>query len=263
MSTMTAPPPIDLAALGKALAAQQAVPDPVAERPNVRLARRVTMLEAKGHFDAGGDVVVSERVHEETCLVTPNTTIHNARNTTWKELREQVAMWKNRHPNQRYYIVPDTAAAHGYICKKCKCPAPVGVGFIATGEDAAERSAAITACPCGYSRLAPQDPPPPNPDRKTFDVPQVEASATMVEAITEAIEALIPGNQKATVEKREKFITEICGRVSDVPVYGIEIDDARLPIGDGVDFDNAVVETDGYGRAVTILAFGTPIWDPQ
>lgn len=265
MTTMTAPPPsIDLAELGRALEARLAKPGEPEPKPNVRTARRVKMLEAKDHFDDGGDVVVSERGHEATYLVTPNTTVHNNRNTTWDELRFQVSIWKDRHPNQRYYIVPDTESAHGYICKKCRCPAPMGVGYISLSEDAAQRSAAVTACPCGHSQTAQPAAPAPEPERKTFNIPKVEAAATMVEAITSAIEKLMPGKQKATEEKRKAFITAICEKVADVPVYGIDIDDARLPIGDGVDFGNAFVETDGYGRAVSITVdAGTPIWDVQ
>lgn len=40
---------------------------------------------------------------------------------------------------------------HGYICKRCHGPAPVGVGYVANGADAAKASAGLTRCACGYS----------------------------------------------------------------------------------------------------------------
>lgn len=40
---------------------------------------------------------------------------------------------------------------HGYICKRCHGPAPVGVGYVAHGGDAAQASAGLTRCECGYS----------------------------------------------------------------------------------------------------------------
>jgi hypothetical protein len=43
---------------------------------------------------------------------------------------------------------------HGYICKKCGGPAPVGIGYVDSTDGAAERSAAVSACECGRSRTA-------------------------------------------------------------------------------------------------------------
>jgi hypothetical protein len=43
----------------------------------------------------------------------------------------------------------------GYQCKECGGPSPIGVGYVDTTPGAAEASAALTACGCGYSRLEP------------------------------------------------------------------------------------------------------------
>jgi hypothetical protein len=37
------------------------------------------------------------------------------------------------------------------VCKQCGGPSPVGIGYVSTEEGAAERSATVTACACGYS----------------------------------------------------------------------------------------------------------------
>jgi hypothetical protein len=55
---------------------------------------------------------------------------------------------------------PDKASApadHGYICKACGEPSPVGVGYVADGAAAGQRSAGLTACECGHSRTATAD----------------------------------------------------------------------------------------------------------
>lgn len=70
-----------------------------------RNARRVTTEEARAHFEAGGTVLVSEYGHEASHPVTSSTTTHTRESTTWEELTGLVAMWRNRYPNQRYYLV--------------------------------------------------------------------------------------------------------------------------------------------------------------
>lgn len=45
-------------------------------------------------------------------------------------------------------------SVHGYICKTCAGPSPVGVGYVDDTPGAAEHSAGLTACACGASRLA-------------------------------------------------------------------------------------------------------------
>lgn len=73
---------------------------------DVAVATRVTMHEAKRHFEAGGAVLVSEYGHEPTQTVTAITTTHDRTRTTWDALAADVKEWRNRYPNQRFYIVP-------------------------------------------------------------------------------------------------------------------------------------------------------------
>lgn len=47
---------------------------------------------------------------------------------------------------------------HGYICKKCTGPSPMGIGYVADGYEAAAQSAKLTRCGCGYSRTEPLSP---------------------------------------------------------------------------------------------------------
>lgn len=74
--------------------------------PAPLIAHRVSYIEARHHFDAGGRVLVSERGHEATQPVHPDTTTHDRTTTTFDELVSQVNEWRHRYPNQRYYIVP-------------------------------------------------------------------------------------------------------------------------------------------------------------
>lgn len=75
------------------------------------IATRATMHEAKRHFEAGGAVLVSEYGHEPTQTVTASTTTHDRTRTTWDDLAETVNMWRNRYPNQRFYIIPRPGVA--------------------------------------------------------------------------------------------------------------------------------------------------------
>lgn len=74
------------------------------------IATRATMHEAKRHFEAGGAVLVSEYGHEPTQTVTASTTTHDRTSTTWDALAADVKEWRNRYPNQRFYIVPTVDA---------------------------------------------------------------------------------------------------------------------------------------------------------
>ncbi len=68
-------------------------------------ADRVTFHDARRHFEAGGEVLVSEYGHEVSRSVSTDTTTHTRDTTTWEQLAEQVRMWRGRYPNQRFYIV--------------------------------------------------------------------------------------------------------------------------------------------------------------
>lgn len=77
--------------------------EPVAD--TARVARRVKMNEAKRHFNSGGEVLVSERGHELELPVHRTSTTHTSSSTTWAELTATVREWRNRYPNQRFYVV--------------------------------------------------------------------------------------------------------------------------------------------------------------
>lgn len=80
-----------------ALAGPPAVTEPYAER--------VTIHQARRHFAAGGEVLVSEYGHEATRPVSRDTTTHSSASTTWEQLVTTVREWRGRYPNQRFYIV--------------------------------------------------------------------------------------------------------------------------------------------------------------
>ena len=68
-------------------------------------ATRVTAREARQALEAGGEILVSERGHEETTPVGRLTTTHTRESITWDQLASMVETWRNRYPNQRYYVV--------------------------------------------------------------------------------------------------------------------------------------------------------------
>lgn len=46
-----------------------------------------------------------------------------------------------------------TTDHHGYICKRCAAPAPMGIGYISYDPDATYAdSKDLTSCACGYSQ---------------------------------------------------------------------------------------------------------------
>lgn len=106
------------------------------------IATRCTMHEAKRHFEAGGAVLVSEYGHEPTQTVTPITTTHDRTRTTWDDLATMVNEWRNRYPNQRFYIVPNVETepycnhdAAAVVDGLCECGERVGC-TCSTDEDA-------------------------------------------------------------------------------------------------------------------------------
>lgn len=46
------------------------------------------------------------------------------------------------------------SSEHGYVCKSCGGPSPVGIGYVDNTEGADERSAGLTRCQCGKSQAA-------------------------------------------------------------------------------------------------------------
>jgi hypothetical protein len=98
-------------------------------------------------------------------------------------------------------------------------------------------------------------------ERPKFDIPRPEAHPSIMEAITEVVENVL-GTGKAGKEKRDKLITDLGSQLAALPIYGIEVDGARIGM-DFIDLDNASIEVDGFGRASHIVAYGTPIWDAE
>lgn len=43
------------------------------------------------------------------------------------------------------------SAGHGYVCKECGSPSPMGVGYVVGGDAAAVASAGLASCLCGLS----------------------------------------------------------------------------------------------------------------
>ncbi len=65
----------------------------------------VTFYEARRHFNAGGEVMVTERNEGPSVPVSTLSTTHTNKTTTWNYLADQVRMWRSRYPGQRFYIV--------------------------------------------------------------------------------------------------------------------------------------------------------------
>jgi len=74
-------------------------------------AERVTWHQARRAFNDGRTVLVSEHGERPTCQVWSTSTTHTRDSTTWTTLAEQVRMWSNRYPRQRFYVLPATEAA--------------------------------------------------------------------------------------------------------------------------------------------------------
>lgn len=72
------------------------------------IARRAKFHDARRHFAQGGAVLVSEYGHELSRPVRASTTVHTNATTTWDALANEVREWRNRYPNQRFYVVPTT-----------------------------------------------------------------------------------------------------------------------------------------------------------
>lgn len=79
--------------------------------PRPRIAERAKFHDARRWFEAGGTVLVSEYGHEPTRPVTNISTTHNRESIAWDDLVYYVREWRNRYPNQRFYIVREGGAS--------------------------------------------------------------------------------------------------------------------------------------------------------
>lgn len=99
------------------------------------------------------------------------------------------------------------------------------------------------------------------PDRPVLGPARLEADPTLEEAIKEVVAEHLLGKGKAQDEKRAALVKALGEKLATLPVFGIDLDDARVAIGEEIDLGNAVIQVDGFGRAVTITVdAGTPIW---
>lgn len=270
MQTM-APPDIDLDAMHAAILAA-AGPD-----PEPRIARRVTMTEAKAHFEAGGDVLVSE-YGQPRVTVGPTSTFHNFRTTTWQELRRQVAEWRHRYPNQRYYIIPDgdgpallaraeDLGRQAYANDQPAAPAACAeitemVDGWKLGEGAAVVFAAFSR---GYTAAGDQAAAEAvrghAADQAKAELIENE-HATLTVALWAALNKVYEGESKTAVERRKKIWDAIVAELGKVEAYGLDLG-GRVPIGEPIELGNAYIEVDGHGNLVTVTVTdgGMPIWD--
>lgn len=83
-------------------------------------------------------------------------------------------------------------------------------------------------------------------------LPHIDPTCTLEDAIDTALIAAKVFPTERTEDKR-KVVTElVAAAVRSLYVYEVELADARAEIGEPVGFDNAIVYTDGHGRAVRI-----------
>lgn len=101
-------------------------------------------------------------------------------------------------------------------------------------------------------------------ERPKFEMERLEAHPSLMEALTKVVGEHLRGKGKAHDEKRERLVEALALELAELPIYGIEMDYARIPIGEGINLENASVDVDGYGAATTITCDGgTPIWEPR
>jgi hypothetical protein len=73
-----------------------------------RIAERTTCHQAERHFLDGGTVLVSEHGYE-TIPVSARSVTHHRNTIDWADLVAQVEMWRNRYPNQQFYVVREVS----------------------------------------------------------------------------------------------------------------------------------------------------------
>ena len=116
-----------------------------------------------------------------------------------------------------------------------------------------------------HAALAKTEQPPPSPPK--VEAPrQIIAPATLEEAIDETLDLakVSPGEGPKAKAKRKTIAQALAAKIMALPVYEVELADARAEIGDPVGFDNATVFTDGSGRATRIVFDASYVlWDQQ
>lgn len=171
-----------------------AVPLAALNAPAPVVAVRVTMHEAKRHFEAGGAVLVSEYGHEPTQTVTAITTTHDRTRTTWDALAADVKEWRNRYPNQRFYIVP-TVDACTCSTDEDACPDHPGDPCPACGRRSGHDDGCTDddAAACeGFGNLIEMGTPDDETERDDIDVDTLDGmrcAAAMLASVVAAVRA--------------------------------------------------------------------------
>lgn len=111
-----------------------------------------------------------------------------------------------------------------------------------------------------------QPEPDPEPEQHPTSEEKLDKVAPSVAvAINEALNTLYPGDSKTAKDRRKRIWDALWNELHDVVVWGVELTNGRLPIGDPVIFGNAIVEVDAYGDAVSFTTTDRawPLWDPK
>lgn len=69
-------------------------------------AHRVSPDTARRHYAAGATVIVASDNRGATLAVGPSTVTHDNTRGTWETLAADVDTWRNRYPDQTYYVMP-------------------------------------------------------------------------------------------------------------------------------------------------------------
>lgn len=158
------------------------------------IATRATALEAKRHFEAGGAVLVSEYGNEPTQAVTAISTTHDRTRTTWDALAADVKEWRNRYPNQRFYIVP-TVDACTCSTDEDACPDHPGDPCPACGRRSGHDDGCTDddAAACeGFGNLIEMGTPDDETERDDIDVDTLDGmrcAAAMLASVVAAVRA--------------------------------------------------------------------------
>lgn len=86
-------------------------------------AQCVNARQAARAFHGGRHIIVSERQTDDIPVST-TTTIHSAKTTTWDQLTRDVDTWRNRYPEQRFFVV--TYHDPNPVCRICRNPVMPG-----------------------------------------------------------------------------------------------------------------------------------------
>lgn len=100
----------------------------------------------------------------------------------------------------------------------------------------------------------------PKPERVEPGEIDVGGPGPLVEAIDKVIGGAYPAPRQ--LDRRRELVAALVQSITDLPVYGVEIPNARVPLGDAIYLGNVTVGVDGYGHASEIdFDEAYPVWD--